>query len=296
MQKKAIECIRQWGKDNRIFDTFDLFVFGSIVDDQGNAFLPQSSDIDLILAFKSRDLNINHRLAEIINLRTKISHLEVLFLRLFVRKNADKPIISAIPLTYIESKYSIHKIGDGSLLSAPRFIKIGRRKSLDIYRAIISTSDDFHEFEKRNKEISSAIRSVQEFRNLYLSQSPNSKIFIEDFDDESDPLPKKMMREAAKLAWAKSNNGNTEDRENVRLGLDFVGEILKTASKENSLTASLTTAFSVRRQGRGRRRGITAEEQLFLWELIFESANLSAVATFQDFMQDILDAGESMLK
>lgn len=296
MRTETLDCLQKWAKEKKILQDFQLFVFGSIVEDDAGTFMPKSSDIDLVLCFQNPSLTYVGRAGLLKKLRSSLLDLEVRLLQLYKRGVASKPITSAVVLTQLERKLSLHKGADPTLLSAARFVSIDSTKLRADTLVAVSPEGEDPGFEAINREAGAAIRAVQKFRNQYVQMAPNSEPTVAPFDDEIDPLDKALMREAAKVLWTKGSRESSQGREAVRKGLEFIAERINDLAKSEPALTSLTDGLSVRRKARGTPRPLTADEQLLAWEILFEEAVGALRPTGNDCLEGALAVAQNTLK
>lgn len=269
MQQQAMDCLWSWAKSKKVLTDFEFFVFGSLVEDNAEAFYPATSDVDLVLALRKDGLDFEDRVALIAGAKASLSELELQLMQTFQRQRADQPITSTVVITPTERKQAIHKQGDGSLLSAPRFVQISTKKpTIEFVR--VSEFDTDSDYDQINRECVGAMREAQDIRNRFLRRAPNTQEFLLSYEGP-DPLPKPLMRRAAMVAWSKGDRASHNDRENIRVGLDFMGEEL-TRRGSGKDVADLRKLLSIRRGGRGATRPIQPLQLLLLWEALFDVA------------------------
>jgi predicted nucleotidyltransferase len=280
MDLDTVNAIRVWASEAKVLSSFDCYIFGSLVEDGGEQFNQTTSDIDMALVFKAADkrLDFAARVTALQQLRETMSNLEVLLLRRFKRASAAKFITSITVLTKAEKRYALHKGKDSELLTGKRFVQLATK---DISRASfvrVSEPDAASDFELMNRECASVVQEAQAARNSFLQVSANGTEAMAPYDDDTDPLPKKMMRAAAMLRYVEGGKIDDAGRVSIALGGDYLADLIGT-QKSHEMVSALHKAVGVRRGNRGTRRALTALEQLIVWEMLFDKAMKLKVAT-----------------
>ncbi|MGJ5175926.1 hypothetical protein ACQR1B_04360 [Bradyrhizobium oligotrophicum] len=275
MSDWATNTVRHTGVDK-------IFVFGSLVQDEGKQFDAATSDIDLLTVLKPNEA-LYSRVEILKKLRHSMEELELILLKLLKRRDAGQSIVSNVVMTPTELEYSIHKSGDRSLLSFPRFVDLVNPTSNP--QSLSSGEDEAH-FLSKNSDQLSIIRHCQDKRNKFLSTSVNgSKIFLEF--DGLDAIPKDIMRMSAILSW---NRGDSTDdrREDLIEGMSFFQRRLDDLAPKDFFIERTGILVARRRTDRGVRPPLPDEHVLALYEILFDEAVLQLSPSLRKRIDDFI--------
>ncbi len=211
-------------------------------------------------------LSFDERIKFITALESNVQILESDILRK-LKRDATHSYVSVVCITPAEQYFSIHKSGDVKLLSSKQFLRLGKGAKLNDDNVVISNYTDEQDFYFDNDDEISLIRYTQSIRNKFLSNSFNTEyVGLPDYSG-NDPLPKELMREAAKVGY-KILNENSSRRVDLRVGLNFIIECLQ---KDGTRSEAIRKKIESRMLGRGAKAVITRNELLHLSEILFQS-------------------------
>lgn len=256
---QLIDILKNWAKKQTTKEFIGFYLFGSLINENGNQFLRDSSDIDLIVILSNSSPLNRARLCQ--KLQKAKLELELLLLPILKRKNKTKPIVSLVLVTENEVTWDIHK--EKSLT----FFRDNKNKFLNL----LEESDTLIPIGLDNREaladIIQALEKAQDYRNKYLSLSPNK--FKEE--NEQDTFPKELARSAAQInSFVKNEKGKFD----ISLGNSYLIFLLKQkVSKVNNEWSKLNKKVADRNNVRCTKKpALTDFDLLLLYELLFDKA------------------------
>lgn len=278
------------------YELSGVYVYGSIINEDGQGYSTLYSDVDFTLITRSGDLY--ERVKFLLNLRKEIVKVEQ-FLRNNLKERVDNklvdrtffPVVSVCLATEFELANGIHKNRNAadafairafhSLDSHESKIKdIGGRLSTDLVGV--------------NFPAWAILTEVQEVRSVFVT--PGSSVDEIDLENEAFnhphlPLPKELLRYSYLLDCFIANR-NTEMvvEDDLAKGLTFIQKQLAEASTRDIAAAKAYGDIEVK-AGFAKnlfdkiesnvtrkhivRQSISAEEQMYLWELLAEQAEIA---------------------
>jgi hypothetical protein len=256
---QLIDILKNWAKKQTTKEFIGFYLFGSLINENGNQFLRDSSDIDLIVILSNSSPLNRARLCQ--KLQKAKLELELLLLPILQRKNKTKPIVSLVLVTENEVTWDIHK--EKSLT----FFRDNKNKFLNL----LEESDTLISIGLDNREaladIIQALEKAQDYRNKYLSLSPNKS----KEENEQDTFPKELARSAAQInSFVKNKKGKFD----ISLGNSYLIFLLKQkVSKVNNEWSKLNKKVADRNNGRCTKKpALTDFDLLLLYELLFDKA------------------------
>ncbi|MEQ8178163.1 MAG: hypothetical protein RIA10_07510 [Amphiplicatus sp.] len=269
MTKEILDLLTKWaGSLTSSNGAGGVYVFGSLIYRNGAQFGP-ASDIDLVLLFPTKLKTSEERLQWLQSLHAEKRTLENELAKALGRP-ADKPICSFVVPTAIEVEGNLHKDGSPAFFNSNRFLNLLTNKPTEGLpgSGTQPVADPLAQM---------CFRFAQKKRNQYLDVSGDGATAFADFD-ESDPLPKDIMRHAA-MASALATPGYEKGAEyDIQAGLDFLTNKLYEARQTSPFMDELHNRISIRRNARGKREAVSARDQAFLAEWIFDQAENALVA------------------
>jgi hypothetical protein len=244
-----------------------LYVFGSLIYRDGNQFLRNSSDVDLVLILPEDLVDAASRtiwLAEF--LKEKIA-VESELCRLLLREriDIDKAICSVVAITKLEVRADIHKDGSSAVFSENQFLNLltGERS-----QGLPGAGQrPIHE-----RLVLGPLRYTQKIRNIYLAVSANGTPAMAQYEGD-DPAPKDAMRNAAMvnrlLITGDAESGTEYD---TQKGLDLLSYHLFLRREQSQLWEGVHDKLSRRRGARGEKSPLTTTDQLLIAESVFDLA------------------------
>lgn len=253
---------RTWASGVAKIGSKGIYIFGSTVNHNGDQFDPQHSDIDLIVEMPA-DLGSAPRRTDWVVSLQKLKHeLEVSLIPLLGRQDASKPIVSIVPITEFELRSNIHKSGVRNFFTANLFTNLLDNKASPVR---------LHH--TRPYSVSEEVRLVAQFcqktRNDFLAISASGTTVLKPWQNDSDPIPKDIMRNAAIASWDESDLPN-EARFDVREGLDKISTYLYGKRDTDPRYLKLHNWLSVRRKGRGKAGALRPDDYMCLVEVTLD--------------------------
>lgn len=268
MQKETLDLLVKWRASLDGSACIDrLYVFGSLINDQGRDFHKKNSDIDLVITFGSAADPISARLASLHYLEQRLEELELGLIKL-LHRDAQHPHTSLVCLTEVERYHGIHKAMDFNLLSERQFLEINDGASFEADHVYVTDALDEPEFRTECGDAINVVAYAQEIRNKFLSNSLNTSFRgLSDFNDE-DPLPKKAMRVAAMLGW-RALGEDARKRTDLAVGLRYLQNLIAERSADFK---DLHRKLEGRILKRGTPQPLSRADQLVIAEVLFEAA------------------------
>ena len=240
-----------------------IYAFGSLVYRDGLQFTKES-DVDLVVCFPDEVNDAYDRMKWIEALHDQKITLEANLSKLLSRDPA-KPICSVVVPTSIEIDADLHKD------AAPDFFKS------NLFLDLISGERRTGFSGAGRKPVTvglaeSCIRFVQKKRNAFLGVSANGTGGLSEFHDETDPLPKDVMRHGAMAAALSTQGAEDGAQYDTQFGLDFVTDGLYAIRDNNEYFRDIHNRLSIRRGARGQKEPVTPRDTIFLAEWIYDQA------------------------
>lgn len=265
LDTKIIGILKIWAKKHHTKQLSKFYLFGSLINGSGNQFLPDESDIDLIVILQdSGPLNR----AKICQKLQKAKHeLEELLLSIIKRKSKSKSnaLVSLVLVTSNEVIWDIHKSKKIKFFRDNKFLNL-----LDESDTSIPIEIDIP-IGLDNREalsyIIQALEEAQKYRNKYLSINPNkSKEY-----KEKDIFPKDLARSAAQVR--SFDIKNEKEKFDINLGNSYLISLLEQKTRTKSDEWSKLNSKVGERYGRSRQNpALNDFDLLLLHELLFDKA------------------------
>lgn len=265
----AIALCTAWTAKVRAAFACDVYLFGSAIYQSGDQFNPQSSDLDLVVAFED-ELDATGRLERLAQLKDLKHELELKMIPALGRVDCVDPGVSVLPITRLEVEANIHKSGSRQFFDRNLFLNLATQElTLGLPGAATGALSD----DRRQ-----ALEYVAKVRNQFLGVSANATGGLSAFDG-FDPLPKDLARIAAQLI-PDAAPGEWYD---TRRGLEFICAEVAKRQDESAEFRALCKKISVRRGGRGRDRILHPVDLLLLAETLYDLGRPAALETLTDW-------------
>ncbi|MBW4544092.1 MAG: nucleotidyltransferase domain-containing protein [Symplocastrum torsivum CPER-KK1] len=262
---QIINILKSWAKKHNTKQLSKFYLFGSLINGSGNQFLPDESDIDLIVILQdSGPLNR----AKICQKLQKAKHeLEELLLSILKRKSKSKSnaLVSLVLVTSNEVIWDIHKSQKIKFFRDNKFLNL-----LDESDTSIPIEIDIPIGLDNRESLSyiiQALEEAQKYRNKYLSINPNkSKEY-----KEKDIFPKDLARSAAQVR--SFDIKNEKEKFDINLGNGYLISLLEQKARTKSDEWSKLNSKVGERYGRSRQNpALNDFDLLLLHELLFDKA------------------------
>lgn len=260
---------RQWAIDcHNNINTEGIYLFGSLIEDDGNQFTSDRSDVDFVINI-SRNLKVAHeRVQWFQNLKSEREKLELALIPLIKRSDVSKPIVSIAVVTDIEISENINSQGDGKFFQQSIFLDL------------LSENATIHELCREKTEICNddmkiVILLIQEFRKDYLKVSALSTetLKLEEWNLSTDILPKDIMRKGALVRYL-SGNVAVNERNNLSEGLEFLYNHFYSLRDRDICYRELHRKVSLKRNPRKNvtqdSLNLSSEEYLLIVEIMYD--------------------------
>lgn len=259
-----LSALGEWaGNAAKELESSRLYVFGSLVHRDGVQF-NEESDIDLLIILPTSLADAVNRARWMTKAKAQLAILRANVAKIRPNQWAKQQTISVLAVTELEIDEQIHKTGSPEFYATNEFFDLltGERspiKGVAKYKIV----DNQLAFE--------CIRFIQKARNDYFGQDKEGKPSIQEHWPGQDPLPKEIMRGAAMARALNSTDPEVQARKfDVQEGLDFITSEVYQARKSDPQIEASHQKISVLRSARGPKTSLNVEDQLLLWELIFE--------------------------
>jgi hypothetical protein len=250
-----------------------IYVFGSLIHPDGDQFLPETSDVDLLAVMSGDESSPEARIEATIRLADAKIALEAQLASLLER-DLSAPIVSMVLASPEDIAFGIHKNADS-------YDFFGRNHFLllDPQSTAPCTLPPRWACETQDEDAVCAIRRAQTERNHYLASSADGSTQFQNWDDNVDPVPKELQRVAARVRHRV--NGLSDFSHTYLLpGLEFLHDLVRelpdgsdpTATPQTVSFAQLKSWWGKRRGGRGKRTPMSPQIALSLWEILAEAA------------------------
>ncbi|HEY9820900.1 MAG TPA: nucleotidyltransferase domain-containing protein [Candidatus Sericytochromatia bacterium] len=255
--KQLIDILKNWAKKQTTKEISNFYLFGSLLNENGNQFRRDRSDIDLIVILQNSGILNRARVCQ--KLQKAKLELELLLLPILKRKNKSKSVVSLVLVTGDEVVWDIHKS------KTPRFFR--DNKFLNLLEESGTLSSLGLDNREALSDIIQAIEKAQDYRNQYLSISPNKS---KEYNEE-DIFPKELARIAAQVhSFVKNEKGKFD----ISLGNNYLIFLLsQKVSKINNEWSKLNKKVADRNNGRcAQKPALDDFDLLLLYELLFDKA------------------------
>ena len=261
---KLISILKDWAReqDENLFTNF--YLFGSLIYQTGDQFQQDSSDVDLIVVLSDSVNTPTARAKASYVLQHAKLNLEQQLLTSLERRDASKPIVSIVLVTNDELTWNIHKSKSSSFFSTNQFQNLKHDNPINQIGV---------RFEKLSEleDCIQALELTQEYRNKYLSISPNGSVAVKKYDENTDPLPKNLARSAAQVAFFDKRPRDSEiNKFDVNEGNLYLCSLLDTRTEHSSEWYALVRKIKGR-FGRGK-QSLDPQDILVVYEVLYEKA------------------------
>lgn len=282
MKEEITEAIASFWKKKGLLEIFpDVFIFGSLINRDGQHFIPagtMGSDIDLLIVFDpSLDNAISRKEAVETLSKTKMEIEHILAGIL----NRTDLILSILAATDYEVYHCIHKGHDPKIFTMNIFHDVLRNREID---GGLSDFIDF-DFHLENIEQFGVLRSCQSFRNRFLAIDLLGNSDLDNFDGPGE-VPKELMRSFALLNYVDKISSDQDDAptkmEEVRLisgyrtdlqrGFEFLRSTLESLSNSDQRYLAIKEKVSSRSFYRSKSEPLLPVDQLILFEVACDEA------------------------
>ncbi len=260
---------RQWAINcHNNINTEGIYLFGSLIEDDGNQFTSDRSDVDFVINIP-RNLKVaNERVQWFQKLKIKRQDLELQLIPLIKRSDVSKPIVSIAAVTELEISENINSQRDGKFF----------QKS--IFFDLLSENVTIHELcrektERCNDSIKRVILLIQEIRKAYLKVSASSTetLKLEEWNSSQDILPKDIMRKGALVSYLFGNVTETK-QDDVNEGLEFLCHHFYSLRDRDICYRELHRKVSLKRTTRKNLNqeslNLSSEEYLLIVEIMYD--------------------------
>jgi len=259
--EKVIAHCRTWAKRVREDTGAEaIYIFGSSINDGGRQFIPEQSDVDLIVIMPEGLRCAPSRTAWLIKLQALKRKLEVSLGRLLDRDDAELPIASLVPISRFELLRDINKSRSRRFLRDNIFVNLLEdSKPAPLCRnATLQVDDDTRE----------VFEFAQKKRNKFLSVSGSGKLALPPWTNTIDPIPKEIMRHAAIASY---RGDDPEKRTDIKYGLESIYIYLYSQREFHPTYAAFFDHWlSHRRGARGKVGPLDPENHLLLVEAVVD--------------------------
>ena len=259
---------REWAARIRIAPGADgVFIFGSTIHQNGAQFNSKSSDLDIAIQIPASLLSAPTRTEWLVSLQSLKYDLELSLIPLLRRSDASKAIVSIVPFTSSELSRDIHKEGARDFFRTNPF--------MDLLQATSSAGPLLNQAPLQVDDLTRQVNQfAQSIRNKFLAVSASRRQSLQSWDDQSDPMPKELMRMAAMASSAREISP-TSSKFDVQAGLDEITDYIYARREAHPSYSTLHNWISVRRGGRGEAGPLTPEGYLLLTESILDMCELA---------------------
>jgi hypothetical protein len=255
---QLIDTLKSWVKKQNSKQFTNFYLFGSLFNGNGNQFIPDISDIDLIVIIRSS--GISNRVKVCQKLQQAKLKLEILLLDILPRKNKSKSVVSLVLVTGNEVIWDIHKS------KTPRFFRDNKFfHLLEECDTLVPVGIDNRE---ALSDIVQAIEQAQNYRNQYLSSSQNKS---KEYNGK-DIFPKELARSAAQVRSFEEKNET--QKFDINKGNTYLLNLLHQKSRRKSNEWCNLQSKIEQRLGRSiKRPALNDFDLLLLHELLFDKAS-----------------------
>jgi hypothetical protein len=265
---QLINLLKSWAKKHNTKQFSNFYVFGSLINESGNQFLRDRSDIDLIVILRNSSPLNRARVCQ--KLQKAKLELELRLRPLLQRRNKSKSIVSLVLVTENEVIWDIHKSKSSRFFRDNKFLNLLDERDTLIPIEIASPIG----LDNRREAflgIIQAIEEAQKYRNKYLSPDKSKSPNKSKEDNEQDIFPKDLARSAAQVRSfdVKNENGKFD----MNLGNIYLISLLNQKDRKiNNEWSKLNRKVGSRR-GRSAQKPILSDfDLLLLYELLFDKA------------------------
>ena len=269
IRDKVLGVLRTWAVDltaqQREVD--GVYLFGSLVFKGGQQFVSKS-DVDIVVRFASEisaaPIKALHACESLLKPKRQLERQ----LADILGRPAGQQRVSTVLVTEFELNHDIHKDGKALFYSDSDFINLLRSSEppgpLRIQNGAELT------FRPTYFRVIDVLQRAQKYRNSFLAigpLGPEGECGLEAWEDADDPVPKEMMREAAKLRHFALD---LKDRSffDVAAGLEYLNELVKQWGNKGAGYAELADWLSVRRGARGSKTPLLPSHRLLMSEIL----------------------------
>jgi predicted nucleotidyltransferase len=270
MINEIVESIRKWKTQvNSEIEIGDVYLFGSTIYREGITFQPDISDLDIIVLIPEQHNTAVKRRDWIKQLKKHKAILEREMVFLMNKGHTDKEVISLVPITQLELNHDIHKGGARNFFRTNEFLNVDSGK-------IVEGKELVQYVDLSNELATQVFEAVQKKRNAYLkiTASRDEQVLTVKMEN-TDPLPKELAREAAKVNAIIRSIQQPGDQFSLPFGTDFLRTYLFQNLINNKELEQLYFWVDARSGGRSKvdnKNVLDQDLHLFFYEILFEVA------------------------
>jgi hypothetical protein len=240
----------------------EVFLFASLLYQEGAQFKPGRSDIDLILRFGEVVSDPARRVQACESALAPKHVLEERVKSMLGRASEKVPIVSAVPATSFECTNDIHKGRDHRFFSINHFQALTRQECHPM--PLGSPSGEL--LALVYADAIPVICSAQYYRHKFLSATTDG---VMDFPvhDDVEAFPKAMSRAAAQLRYFVLDLKDESQFDTLR-GQDYLYDLVCEWAAKGSRYAELQRLVAARRTHGALHPPVDAGSQLLLWEIL----------------------------
>jgi len=283
--KWILETVGQWASGvGQSGAAGRVYVFGSLINQDGDAFNAQESDVDILCLFRDEDATAAKSRYEACRLlRSMVPKLELNLLLAIKRYDAKKPISSINLLSPWEATKCVHKDGVRKLFYMKQFRSV--HPVGDSMEQLATFIDD--EFHASYESIVMLFRYLQTLRNQFLKANLHGEDFF-SVSTGSDPVPKTVMRLAAACAaFERDPSGRPDDLESIDPleGIEWLTVLLNECRRSGDEDINkLRRWMAAARRARASDAPMSRDQLLLLAELLYDRARIPVRWTAVDKM------------
>lgn len=273
MLTEVTQVLQNWRKTLSLkIPLEEVYLFGSIINEGGKYFSKSKSDIDLIIPIPKEVTNAVQRFNWIETLSIEKVKLEYELIQLLQRNSTTESIVSIVTPTIYELNSNVHKSSVRDFFSENIF-----------YNIELETSDLGINTSYENIKIDDLIRQVFEFvqsiRNKYLAISVVQIKHPLDWESDTHPLPKDILRNTALLEFQEGGKTKLEEKTSIKMGLAKLQNYLYLRRTEDIMYGDLFELISKRTIKMGEITNVSPSNYLCFAEVIFDMAQALIVDT-----------------
>ena len=265
MDDKLINTLQDWKSNITEISVHSTYVFGSLIYRNGMLFNPSASDIDMVTIIPSNIKTAIDRFNWLKELKKEKEKLENILIRHLKKDNLNEELISIVPITMLELKYDIHKSKSRTFFRTNEFFDLDKKLKLK--------GNNLCTFEEMEDELQrQAFQEIQEKRNYFLKNNALGDLRSLDYKGR-DPLPKELMRTAAKIRELSLSDFDSGDEFNISFGLDYVKQKLSDNINSHIKYEEIYKYVDSRSGGRSvsDNEVLICENHILIYELLFDS-------------------------
>lgn len=254
-----LEYLKRWAVE--VIDGCKLktiYLFGSILQDDGELFDLRKGDVDLLVLFAGSEA---HPLQRVEACRSLVPHIQRLEQSLKEQwldgRVRERPLMSVGAVTDFELERGINIKGDPKFISANTFLALDTGQAY--HRGLGQTHGSLH------RDVEQVLQKCQECRKEFLWVTADGRRKVRDLLDAEEFL-KDLGRSLAKF---RDHVKPTSRRYDVPSGLAHLASLLSETAEVAEFVAIQRKLFA---RMYGRSVALSSLDQLLLWETVASSA------------------------